>query len=324
MAAGNITQALLVTHHIRIGELDQHRFVLAFKSFEAIQHGSSAYRDPYTRPVPALPPDWAEANRRAWDERVPIHLASEFYDVSSFKAGKGSLEPFEVEEMGALGELRLAHLQCHFGLDTLDLVRLHPTLRAVGLDFSVPAIEAANGLATELGLAERVSFVHADVRHAADALGAGSFDAVYTGKGALCWLPDLDDWATQCAALLRPGGWLYVSEFHPVGYALGVESPVVADDYFRTEPWVEEEAGSYAEPGAPTSANLMYCWNHPLSKVFSALIGAGFSLRFFHEYDYTLFPMNSWLVRSADRPRWDWPSQSGRLPLMFSLRADLS
>ena len=225
--------------------------------------------------------------------------------------------------MGALGDLRLAHLQCHFGLDTLDLVRLHPTLRAVGLDFSAPAIDAAASLASELGLAERASFVHADVRHSAEALGPGSFDAVYTGKGALCWLPNLDDWATQCAALLRPGGWLYVCEFHPIGNTLGTESAVVADDYFRTEPWAEAESGTYADPDAPTSANLMYCWNHPLPELFSALVGVGFSLRFFHEYDYTLFPMNSWLVRSADGRRWDWPSQSARQPLMFSLRADL-
>lgn len=270
-----------------------------------------------------VPPDWVEINRRNWDERVPIHLASAFYDLEGFRAGRGSLEPFEVEEMGALGGLRLAHLQCHFGLDTLDLVRLHPTLTAVGLDFSSPAVAAASGLASELGLSARVSFVEADVRHAASVLGSGCFDAVYTGKGALCWLPDLDAWAAQCASLLRPGGWLYVSEFHPVGYALGGESPVVADDYFRTEPWGDEDAGTYADLGAAMTNRVSYSWNHPLPDLFSALIGAGFTLRFFHEFDYTLFPMNSWLVPSRDR-RWGWPSMSARLPLMFSLRAVLA
>lgn len=269
-----------------------------------------------------VPPDWAEVNRRNWDERVPIHLSSAFYDVDGFRAGRGSLEPFEVEEMGALGGLHLAHLQCHFGLDTLDLVRLHPTLTAVGLDFSAPAVTAATALAAELGLSPRVSFVEADVRHAGSVLGTASFDAVYTGKGALCWLPDLGVWAAQCAALLRPGGWLYVSEFHPVGFALGMEAPVVADDYFRTEPWADEESGTYADLDAAVSNQLSYSWNHPLPELFSALIGVGFDLRFFHEFDYTLFPMNSWLVPSGGR-RWVWPSGSARLPLMFSLRAVL-
>ena len=270
----------------------------------------------------AVPPDWAEVNRRNWDERVPIHQASAFYDLDGFRAGRRNLEPFEIEELGALGGLRLAHLQCHLGLDTLDLVRLHPTLTAVGLDFSAPAVAAASELAGELGLSSRVEFVEGDVRHASAVLGAGSFDAIYTGKGALCWLPALDDWAAQCAALLRPGGWLYVSEFHPVGSALGMDAPVVADDYFRTEPWVEEESGTYADLSASLANRLSYSWNHPLPEIFSALMGAGFSLRFFHEHDYTLFPMNSWLVRT-EPGRWDWPSPSARLPLMFSLRAVL-
>lgn len=268
------------------------------------------------------PPDWVQVNRRNWDERVAIHLASAFYDVDGFRAGRRSLEPFEMEELGALGGLRLAHLQCHFGLDTLDLLRLHPTLTAVGLDFSGPAVAAASRLADDLELSSRATFVEGDVRHAASVLGAGSFDAVYTGKGALCWLPDLDDWAAQCAALLRPGGWLYVSEFHPVGTALGTEAPVAADDYFRTEPWGEEESGTYADQSAPMSNRVSYSWNHPLPSLFSALLGAGFTLRFFHEFDYTLFPMNSWLVQTGPG-RWDWPSPSARLPLMFSLRAVL-
>jgi len=30
----------------------------------------------------------SEINRAFWDERVPIHTASEFYDVEGFKAGR--------------------------------------------------------------------------------------------------------------------------------------------------------------------------------------------------------------------------------------------
>src|SRR5581483_10856488 len=147
------------------------------------------------------PEEMLEANRRMWDERVPIHVASEFYDVEGFKAGRPSVRPFEVEELGALGGQHLVHLQCHFGLDTLDLVRLHPTLTAVGLDFSQPAVEAATRLAGELGLSDRVTFVHSNVYTALEALQGQSFDVVYTGKGALCWLPDLPKWAATCAHL---------------------------------------------------------------------------------------------------------------------------
>lgn len=256
-----------------------------------------------------------------WDEWVPIHVASRFYDVAGFKAGRPAIEPFEVDELGALGGLRLVHLQCHFGLDTLDLVRMHPTLTAVGLDFSAPAVEAATSLSTELGLSDRVSFVQADVVSATSVLGQESFDVVYTGKGALCWLGDLHAWATQCWGLLRPGGWLYVAEFHPAGHALSSQSATVGDDYFRTDPWVEEVSGSYADPAAKTVHKLSYCWNHPLPHLFGALLDRGFALRFFHEWDYTLFELNHWLEKGHDG-RYRWPADSpGRLPLMYSLKA---
>jgi SAM-dependent methyltransferase len=269
--------------------------------------------------VSAPPPDWTETNRRKWDERVPLHLASNFYDVEGFKAGRPSVEPFEVEELGALGGLRLAHLQCHLGLDTLDLVRMHPTLDATGLDFSSRAIEAAERLAAEVGLAARARFVHADIHEAVDALGGRRFDVVYTGKGALCWVPDLRAWAEQCADLLGPHGWLYVCEFHPVGYCLGEDEPVVSGDYFDISAQSYEDAGSYADPDALTVHNRSYEWGHPLSQLFEALLGAGFELRFFHEWDHTLFPLNRWLVKGGDG-RYRWPGPV-RLPLMYSLKA---
>ena len=267
-----------------------------------------------------VPPDWKETNRRHWDERVPIHLGSRFYDVEGFLAGRPSLEPFEVEELGALGGLRMAHLQCHFGLDTLDLVRLHPGLLGVGLDYSEVAVTAATDLAQRAAMTPRCSFVHGDVTMASALLEPASFDVVYTGKGAICWLNDLARWAGECLALLKPGGFLYLCEFHPVGYTLGSSRAEVSDDYFRSDPWVEEASGSYADLSAATEHNVAVSWNHPLSAIFTALLGAGFELRFFHEFDYTLFRLNDWLVEGPDK-RWRWPSSSARLPLMFSLKA---
>jgi SAM-dependent methyltransferase len=246
-------------------------------------------------------------------------VASSYYDLKGFRAGRPQVEPFEVDELGALGGLRLAHLQCHLGLDTLDLVRMHPTLEAIGLDFSSRAVEVAQRLAAEVGLAGRARFVHADVHQAAEALGRHRFDVVYTGKGALCWIPDLRAWAEQCADLLRPAGWLYLCEFHPVGYCLGDDAPVVSADYFDTGAQSYDEPGSYADLDARTVHNLSYEWGHPLPQLFEALLGAGFALRFFHEWDHTLFRLNGWLVRGDDG-RYRWPGP-GRLPLMYSLKA---
>ena len=128
--------------------------------------------------------DWRGLNRANWDDRVPVHLASSFYDLAGFRAGADTLRPFEAAEAGPVLGKRLVHLQCHIGLDTLSWARRGAVVS--GLDFSAPAITAASSLAAELGL--DATFVVSDVYDAAAALGGQRFDIVYTGIGALVWL----------------------------------------------------------------------------------------------------------------------------------------
>ncbi|MGH8882387.1 MAG: class I SAM-dependent methyltransferase, partial [Stackebrandtia sp.] len=154
-------------------------------------------------------PDYRTVNLANWDERVPIHLGSDFYDLDGFKRHRDSLNAFEREEMGDVSGRTLVHLQCHFGRDTLSWAKYGA--RVAGVDFSAAAIEAASGLAAELDI--DAQFVTADVYDAAKALDGKSFDIVYTGIGALCWLPDMTRWAETVASLLKPGGFLYLAEF---------------------------------------------------------------------------------------------------------------
>jgi hypothetical protein len=92
--------------------------------------------------------DRFEANRAHRDERVPIHVASRYYDVDGFRAGRDTLQPFERDEVGAVAGKSLVHLQCYFGMDTLSWARSDANV--TGLDFSQPAIEQARALAAEL------------------------------------------------------------------------------------------------------------------------------------------------------------------------------
>jgi len=82
-----------------------------------------------------------EANRANWDERTPAHLASRFYDVEGWlRDGRGP-RPEEVAALGDVSGLRLLHLQCHFGKDTLTMARAGAVV--TGLDFSPAAVGAA-------------------------------------------------------------------------------------------------------------------------------------------------------------------------------------
>ncbi|UZJ30288.1 class I SAM-dependent methyltransferase [Streptomyces endophytica] len=267
------------------------------------------------------PDDWRETNRARWDERVAIHTASDFYDQERFRRVRDVIRDFETAEVGDVTGRSLLHLQCHFGQDTLSWAH-RGAARVVGLDFSEPAVEAARELAAGLGYGpDRAAFVAADVYDAAEAVPDASYDIVYTGIGALNWLPDLERWADTAASLVAPGGFLYLAEFHPLADALDDETGArIVHDYFRRDAWVDEVPGTYADFEAPTVNNRSVEWQHPLGDVVSALAGAGLRIDFLHEHDMTMFQRFA-ALRRGDDGYYRFPADRPRVPLMYSLRA---
>jgi 2-polyprenyl-3-methyl-5-hydroxy-6-metoxy-1,4-benzoquinol methylase len=149
--------------------------------------------------------DYRAVNRANWDDRAQAHAASADYNFDDFVADPAYLSDvvrFDLPLLGDVAGLRGVHLQCHIGTDTLSLARLGATM--TGVDFSPRSLEQARRLAEQAGPA--VEYVESDLYAAAEALGGATFDLVYTGIGALCWLPDVRAWARTVAALLRPGG----------------------------------------------------------------------------------------------------------------------
>lgn len=265
--------------------------------------------------------DWREANRARWDERVAIHTASDYYDQDGFRRARDVLRDFEVAEVGDVTGRSLLHLQCHFGQDTLSWAH-RGAARVVGLDFSEPAIDTARALAAELGYGpDRAAFVAADVYDAAEAVPDAAYDIVYTGIGALNWLPDLERWADTAASLVAPGGFLYLAEFHPLCDALDDETGSrIVHDYFSRDAWVDEVPGTYTDFGAPTVNNRSVEWQHPIGDVVSALAAAGLRIDFLHEHDKTMFQRFTALSRHGDGYH-RFPADRPRIPLMYSLRA---
>jgi SAM-dependent methyltransferase len=260
---------------------------------------------------------WRALNRASWDERVSVHVASQFYDVDGFKAGKSHLRAVEIEEVGDVTGRSLVHLQCHFGLDTLSWARAGA--RVSGLDFSAPAIEQARELAAELGI--DADFVVADVYDAVTALGGRLFDIVYTGRGALNWLPDVDRWAEVVAALLAPGGIVYLDEFHPLADVFGDDDLTVTYDYRTPSEGIRSEnVGTYTDGEMAQVHGSLVEWLHPISDVVMALIGAGLQLELLHEHEFTYWQRWPFLERQEDGT-YRLPAGHPSLPLVYSLRA---
>ena len=134
--------------------------------------------------------DYRDVNRANWDERVAAHAASPDYALARFSDDPAFLSEvvrFDRPRLGDIAGLDAVHLQCHIGTDTVSLARLGA--RMTGLDFSAPALEQGRRLAA--ASAPTSTFVESDLYGAPDALGGERFDLVYTGIGALCWLPDI-------------------------------------------------------------------------------------------------------------------------------------
>ncbi len=269
-----------------------------------------------------LPADWRVANREAWDRRVGIHLSDKAYDLGPLRAGAGRLHPIEAGEVGDVAGLRIAHLQCHFGRDSLVLAQ--QGAEVVGLDFSPAAIVAARDLAVELGLEARARFVEADVYDAPEALaGEGPFDMVFVTWGAIGWLPDIVRWAGVVAGLLKPGGRLYLAEGHPSAMVFDEEEavgrPRWAFPYFDFDMVKEENPVDYTGDFPSLGVDHEYWWDHRMGDILTALAGAGLRLEWLHEHDCLPWPLFPFLV-PRDGGLYGWPDKPW-LPLAFSLSA---
>ena len=263
------------------------------------------------------------SNRELWDAWTKIHVASAFYDVASFRNGERPIRiaDYEREEVGSVEGRTLLHLQCHFGLDTLSWARLGATV--TGIDFSGEAITTARALAAEIGIP--ATFIQSELDRLPEMLDE-QFDVVYTSGGVLEWLPDIVSWGRVAAHFVRPGGFLYMTEIHPVAQAFeneGVEPGELRLAYpywSHAEPISSEVKGSYADREAPTDGLIEYGWDHSLGEIVTSLADAGLRLEFLHEFDFVRWPVD-FLVQGRDG-RWRLPDGSkGGLPLFFSLKA---
>lgn len=262
--------------------------------------------------------EYRKANRDLWNEITPIHARSEFYDVDGFKNGRSSmLYPIELEEVGDVSGKSLLHLQCHFGMDTLSWARLGA--KVTGVDFSDKAIELGRSLGKELEI--EADFICSDIYELPDVLD-GRFDIVYTSGGVLCWLPDLKRWAEVISHFLKPGGFLYILEGHPLSCIFD-DSPDATElkvkySYFHTpEPARWEAEGDYADPDAVVT-HSSYEWTHDMGDIVNSVVSSGLRIEYLHEFPVIFFKCCPFMERDDDGL---WRIEGDKVPLIFTLKA---
>ena len=267
--------------------------------------------------------DYIGVNRAHWDSRVPHHVVG--YDLDSFRSDPGHLSDvvrFDLPRLGSIADLDIVHLQCHIGTDTLSLFRLGAH-SVTGLDFSQPALDAAARLATDCGAS--IDYVEGEIYDAVGALGAGRFDLVYTGIGALCWLPDVRRWAEIVAGLLRPGGRLFIREGHPVLWSLADPRPdgllVIEYPYFETEGVRFSEDQSYVPHKQPLASPDLVHFNHGIAEVITAVMDAGMSLAAIEEHRTVPWNALGDAMEDIGSGEYRLRSDPTRLPTTYTLQA---
>jgi SAM-dependent methyltransferase len=255
-----------------------------------------------------------ETNRHSWNKRVPVHVASDFYNVDEFLKGTSSLQNIETQLLGDVRGKQILHLQCHFGQDTISLSRLGAEV--TGVDFSDTAIDAAREFALSTKCNTR--FICCDIYELPAFLNE-TFDIVFTSYGTIGWLPDLHAWAAIINQYLKPGGKFIFVEFHPVAWMFDSQFTHIHYSYFNVKEIVETEQGTYADKHAELNTEFI-TWNHSLSEVVTSLLQNGLIITLFQEYDYS--PHNCFLNTEEFEPgKFRIKHLENKIPLVYAIEA---
>ncbi len=252
------------------------------------------------------------ATRAAWDEAAERYEGWLDEAIALIRSGGTNLFGAEIELIGDLhGRCeRAIHLQCAGGRDTLSLWNLGAA-EVVGVDFSPRMLDLAERLTAATGAPAR--WVLSDVLDTPHELD-GTADLVYTGRGSLIWLQDLDAWAAVIARLLAPGGRFVLFEGHPIEWLFDSDGhgnwQATDYDYFSgpeaSRGWAPEYIDRLSIPDQDQSLKFARAWT--LGEVITALLGADLRLERVTEH-----PID-WWGGHADV----LPQDRGRIPLSFS------
>ena len=235
--------------------------------------------------------DYIQANKQAWEEAFE-HRKPGWGD-DNHTILKSCRLPFlnkelarELEGIDFTGKA-VAQFCCNNGRELLSLMQLGAQ-RGVGFDIAENLLGQARETAEKAGIA--CEFVCADILKISPEYDA-AFDLVFFTIGAITWFQDLNALFSVAARCLKPGGVLYLHDFHPMMSMLPVPGeeafdgqPKLAYTYFKTDPWIENSGMGYMT--TEYQSKTFTSFSHTVGSILNAMIKAGFSIRRFDEFDY--------------------------------------
>jgi SAM-dependent methyltransferase len=235
------------------------------------------------------------------------------YNVEGFLRDP-SLITLGTEERQLLNDvsgLKLIHLQCAFGLDSLSWARLGA--QVVGLDNCKKSIAAARELAIRTNL--DATFFEEDL-NTCQHLKQNNFDVAYVSYGALDWIADLPRYFELIRNALSPHGKFVLAEVHPIAkWWLRRQGNNTTMN--PSEGPIQLNGHSYAGGDV---GGVQWAWRWSLVDILDALLQAGFELAAFTESTSSSYRFHHGLILERNG-RWTWPRVGHGLPLTFATLA---
>lgn len=245
--------------------------------------------------------EYARQNQKAWEynayefwlkrEGAPLKLA-ERIKADPDKMLRRFAAYFEGYE-----SLRIANIcgSCGKKAVPLALLGAEVTVFDISNDNRRYAMELAEAAGTE------ICYELGDVLEADLKKFGGYFDVVFMEGGVLHYFHDIDAFMSIMQTLLKPGGRMICSDFHPftkITDTLKLEQKTVG--YFSTEVFEGEMAHARFFP-EEIRARMPKCSyrKYTISEILNAVIGAGFTLKRFDEH-----------------PAWENPDLPGEFTLV--------
>lgn len=273
-----------------------------------------------------------EENRKSWNTATRAHNSHKKDQAAFLRDGGSTLFPEEIELLGAIRDLRLVHLQCNAGQDSLSLAALGAEV--TGVDISDEAIDFAQRLSDESGIG--ADFVRSNVYDWLAEATPRSFDTAFCSYGAICWLSDLGSWAQGLADILRPNGRFVCVDFHPFSMVFDEHFKVAYPYFGEGDPLTWDEgvgdyvgrAGDALAPSGFVEGNSTFHNPHPVhefqwpvAEVFQALIDAGLTIEITREYPYSNGAQLFEDLVAIKGNRFTRPHDQPNLPLMWGVVA---
>ena len=221
--------------------------------------------------------DYVQVNKKHWNSAYQRYNPERAKYLKLIKAGYPYLEKTEPKIGRYLRNIKGKKIIVpQFGDGLLLLACAKKGALVTGVDISSEQIRLAKKGARYCGV--DVVLIESDWQRLPKTVSDNSFDIAVTECGIFIWIKSLDAWMRNAYRVLKKGGRLIVSDFHPLAMCTkdqqNGESVILARSYFDQQPQICHEKD------APPSIEFMW----KLSDIINAAIDAGFHLDHLEEY----------------------------------------